>query len=98
MSHRSRARELCADAVDQGRPTAWFETLYLEANLGEASVPWDGEQPNPHLMDWLSGNSVSGRALDVGCGYGDNTGALLDAGMDVTAFDVSATARRPREL
>ena len=92
MSNRSRSRELCADAVDQGRPTAWFETLYLEANLGEASVPWDGEQPNPHLMDWLSGNSVSGRALDVGCGYGDNTGALLDAGMDVTAFDVSATA------
>ena len=92
MSNRSRARELCADAADQGRPTAWFDTLYLEANLGEASVPWDDEQPNPHLMDWLSSNSVSGRALDVGCGYGDNTSALLDAGMDVTAFDVSATA------
>ena len=92
MSNRSRARELCADALKDGRPTAWFETLYLEADLGEASVPWDDRQPNPHLMYWLSGNSVSGRALDVGCGYGDNTGALLKAGMDVTAFDVSSTA------
>lgn len=92
MSNRSRARELCADAVEDGRPTAWFETLYLEADQGEASVPWDDQHPNPHLIDWLSIHPVSGRALDVGCGYGDNTSALVDAGLDVTAFDVSATA------
>ena len=47
--------------------------------------------PEPSSHGLVIGQ-LSGRALDVGCGYGDNTAALIDAGLDVTAFDVSATA------
>jgi len=32
-----------------GDPAGWFETLYAEARDGQAVVPWDDRQPNPHL-------------------------------------------------
>ena len=42
----------------------------------------------PYLPD----DQRSGRALDVGCGLGDNAAALARAGFEVTAFDISPTA------
>lgn len=90
MVNRSRARELATTSPD---PVAWFETLYSEAADGRAEVPWADLVPNPHLVDWLDDADVSpGRALDVGCGYGDNAAALARRGYEVTAFDVSDSA------
>ncbi len=99
MTDRRRARELAAEAIAAGRPTAWFEALYREAADGRAVVPWADLVPNPHLVDWLDREAPApGRALDVGCGYGDNAAELARRGFDVTAFDVSATAvARARE-
>ncbi|MCB9593115.1 MAG: class I SAM-dependent methyltransferase [Sandaracinaceae bacterium] len=99
MTDRRRARELAAEAAAENRPTEWFETLYREAAEGAAIVPWDDGAPNPHLVAWLDREAPPpGRALDVGCGYGDNAGELVRRGFDVVGFDVSETAvARARE-
>lgn len=93
MTDRRRARELYAEAVAAGRPTAWFDALYREAAEGTAVVPWADLAPSPHLVSWLDRERPApGRALDVGCGYGDNAAELARRGFEVTAFDVSSTA------
>jgi len=93
MSVRARARELAKAAMAEGRPLDWFEKLYAESAAGEATVPWADLAPNPHLVEWLSRSAPrAGRALDVGCGLGDNAEELARRGLSVTAFDISATA------
>ncbi|MFF9342837.1 class I SAM-dependent methyltransferase [Streptomyces sp. NPDC014773] len=42
----------------------------------------------PYLRELLDGTPVDGPALDVGCGGGRNTLALLDRGFDVLAVDL----------
>jgi SAM-dependent methyltransferase len=93
MTDRARARALAREAVTQGKPVAWFETLYREAAAGTAVVPWADLVPNPHLLAWLDAQPAhGGSALDVGCGLGDNAEELSRRGYRVTAFDVSASA------
>ena len=67
----------------------WFEAVYRLAEGDAAGVPWGDLAPHPLLVDWLAREgSLSGlRALDVGCGLGDNAEALAAAGAKVTAFD-----------
>jgi SAM-dependent methyltransferase len=93
---RARARALAADSLAAGDATGWFETLYREAAAGAAIVPWDDRVPNPLLVRWLDGHPArtprGARALDVGCGTGDNTAELAGRGLRVTGFDVSASA------
>jgi SAM-dependent methyltransferase len=92
---RARARALAAAALADGAPLAWFEPLYREAAAGTAVVPWDDRRANPLLLAWLDRHAPprpGARALDVGCGTGDNAGALAARGWAVTAFDVAPTA------
>jgi SAM-dependent methyltransferase len=95
---RRRARQLAAQAAASGDPAGWFETLYAEARDGQAVVPWDDGQPNPHLTEWAAtaaGRGIAGpgrRALVVGCGTGGDPAFLAGLGCEVTAFDVSPTA------
>ena len=67
----------------------WFEAVYRLAEGDAACVPLGDLAPHPLLADWLARQgSLSGlRALDVGCGLGDNAEALANAGATVTAFD-----------
>ncbi|AYJ51499.1 class I SAM-dependent methyltransferase [Rhodococcus sp. P1Y] len=51
---------------------------------------WSGN-PNPVLMQQASGLTV-GRALDVGCGEGDDARWLAAQGWTVTAADISTVA------
>ena len=93
--HRPRARELAHASIAQGDPTGWFERLYVEAREGTTGVPWDDRAPNPMVVRWLDAHraELTGtRALDVGCGLGDNAEELARRGFDVTAFDVAPTA------
>ncbi|RTL86405.1 MAG: class I SAM-dependent methyltransferase [Hyphomicrobiales bacterium] len=72
---------------------AWFEAVYELAGDDPAGVPWAGLAPHPVLAQWLAGRALAGlRALDVGCGLGDNAEALAAAGARVTAFDLAPRA------
>lgn len=95
---RARARERL-DVIDphkrpggteaDPRRHEWFEAVYALAEGDAASVPWADLRPRPLLEDWLAGRSISGlRALEVGCGLGDNAEALARAGARVVAFDL----------
>ena len=67
----------------------WFEAVYSLAEGDAAGVPWANLEPHPLLANWLTtqGSLEGVRALDVGCGLGDNAEALAGAGADVVAFD-----------
>jgi 2-polyprenyl-3-methyl-5-hydroxy-6-metoxy-1,4-benzoquinol methylase len=94
MTDRKRARTLAMEALAAGEPLAWFERLYREAQTSGAVVPWADYRPNPNLVSWLDAGAslTGGRALDIGCGFGDDAEELSRRGFDVTAFDISESA------
>ncbi len=91
------ANRLASESLAQGDPTGWFERLYAEAAAGEATVPWDRDEPNALLVGWAERREPDGagrRALVVGCGLGQDAEYLAGLGFRTTAFDVSPTAVR----
>lgn len=97
---RKAAREKL-DAIDPAKAPGggdpyrrdWFNAVYDLAGDDPAAVPWAGLEPHPLLAQWLVARSLDGqRALDVGCGLGDNAEALAAAGGSVTAFDLASGA------
>lgn len=82
---------------DRDGPTAWFDSIYTDAEGDFRNVFWADLQPNPYLLWWLNKNiskHIGRRAIAVGCGVGDDAEALSDAGYEVTAFDISHGAIR----
>ena len=74
--------------------------MYYAAGDDLAALPWASLKPFPLLVEWLDGKGagVSGAALVVGTGLGDDAEELARRGFDVTAFDFSPTAiERARE-
>jgi 2-polyprenyl-3-methyl-5-hydroxy-6-metoxy-1,4-benzoquinol methylase len=72
---------------------AWFGTVYSLAEGDPAAIPWADLAAKPALVDWLQAHPGLGRrALDVGCGLGDNAEALAAAGWLTSAFDIAEAA------
>lgn len=92
---RARARALAHEALRVGRPTDWFERLYREAGHDARKVPWADLAPNAALFGWAGRPHALHHAVTaavVGCGLGHDAEFLAAKGLDVTAFDISATA------
>jgi SAM-dependent methyltransferase len=88
---RARARELARRSLERGDATGWFEELYAGAQT-EGEIPWADLVPNPSLVEWLDEHALTGRALKVGAGLGDDAEELARRGLQVTAFDIAPTA------
>jgi SAM-dependent methyltransferase len=92
---RARPREIAHESIARGDVTGWFERLYAESISDGYAIPWVDLVPNPYLVEWaghLPPNLLRGRALVVGCGYGDDAEYLAGLGFDVVAFDIAPTA------
>jgi SAM-dependent methyltransferase len=92
---RRRADALRSQFEESGDVMGWFEACYEQADGEAALVPWGHEIARPEFVEWLEDlpeERRKGRALDIGCGLGDNAVRLAKAGFKVTAFDLSHTA------
>lgn len=92
---RDEMRRLAGESIARGDAVGWFEELYRRAGAEWERVPWADLVANPLLEEWLAGPDAAlppGRALVVGCGYGDDAERLAAAGWAVTAFDVAPSA------
>jgi SAM-dependent methyltransferase len=92
---RRRADALRSRYEESGDVMGWFEACYEQAEGEAALVPWGHEIARPEFVEWLEAlpeDRRQGRALDIGCGLGDNAVRLAQAGFKVTAFDLSETA------
>jgi SAM-dependent methyltransferase len=100
------ARRLAArarlDAIDDAGASDpyrrdWFAAVYETAGDDPAQIPWADLAAHPLLAAWLRdvpSPAPGARALDVGCGLGDNAAALAAQGWQTTGFDLSALAAR----
>jgi SAM-dependent methyltransferase len=94
---RRRADALRSRYEESGNIMGWFEACYDQADGEAALIPWGHEIARPEFVEWLEvlpEDRRRGRALDIGCGLGDNAVRLAHAGFKVTAFDLSETAIR----
>ncbi len=95
----ARARLDAIDDAGAGDPyrRAWFESVYETAGDDAAQIPWADLAPHPLLAAWLTKTeppAPEARALDVGCGLGDNAAAIAARGWRAIGFDLSARGIR----
>ena len=65
-----------------------FENRYKSGDL-----PWDIKRPDFNLVNSIKTFKIQpGKALDIGCGTGDNAIWLSKMGFGVTGIDISETA------
>ena len=65
-----------------------FEERYIEGH-----TPWELNRADGNLISIIDAHGIaSGKALDIGCGSGDNIIWLVQQGFTVTGCDTSLTA------
>jgi hypothetical protein len=90
---RAKLLKLSEAAEVDGEPLRWFEELYAGAGRDSEEIPWAKMEANPKMVEWIADRpEITGRALVVGCGLGDDAEWLSGAGFDVTAFDLSQSS------
>jgi len=93
----ARARLGAIDDAGAGDPyrRAWFAAVYDTAGDDPAQIPWADLSTHPLLAAWLDRAAApppGARALDIGCGLGDNAAGIAAKGFRVSAFDLSPRA------
>jgi SAM-dependent methyltransferase len=64
-----------------------------EEQYKKGETPWEKGAPSPGLADYLATESVRGRVLVPGCGFGHDVRALAAApGAEVVGLDIAASA------
>lgn len=91
---KAQINKLDADVVHtMPEREAFFQDVYNNAEGDVAAVPWAELAAKDKLANWLLENPEhEGRAIDVGCGLGDNAEALSEAWFETIGFDFSAKA------
>ena len=90
---RARLLKLSEAAEADGEPLRWFEELYAGADRDSDEIPWAKMEANPKMVEWIAQRpEITGRALVIGCGLGDDAEWLSAAGFEVTAFDLSQSS------
>jgi len=90
---RAKLLKLSEAAEVDGEPLRWFEELYSGAGRNSDEIPWAKMEANQKMVEWIAERpDITGRALVVGCGLGDDAEWLSVAGFDVTAFDLSQSS------
>lgn len=88
--HQGRMSEDQHDVDDRAPGDRSRGRQFWEAHYAKGPRPWTG-RANPILVRWAESLSP-GRALDLGCGEGNNPVWLARHGWRATGVDVSATA------
>ena len=92
---RRQLGRLLEEYRQRGDQSSWFNVVYEQAGGDERRVPWANLEPHRHFVEWAERVSLDGRgkrALQVGCGLGDDAEELARLGFAVTAFDISPIA------
>lgn len=62
-------------------------------HYASGNMPWDSGEPEPYLVELVeNGTIVPGRALEVGCGTGNDALWLAARGFEVLGVDISPLA------
>lgn len=91
-------KKMVKEYQENDKPTAWFDSIYTDAQGDYKAVFWADLEPNPYLLQWLENNPISSdlskakKAIVIGCGVGDDAEALSEYGYEVIAFDISQEA------
>ena len=65
----------------------------FEARYQNGELPWDIKRPDFNLIETIENFQIKpGKAIDIGCGTGDNVFWLLQNGFDAAGMDYSKTA------
>jgi SAM-dependent methyltransferase len=72
--------------VAGGSDVDW-EELYRRGD-----TPWEKGAAHPALIEWLDENSLTGRVMVPGCGFGHDVRALAATGVEVVGLDIAPFA------
>jgi SAM-dependent methyltransferase len=95
-------RDSCTRTVELSWSIVWAVRAFYDAWYRWGTPPWVGG-PRPELVSLVSDGTLRpGRAIDLGCGEGDNAIFLAQHGFSVTGVDFApaaiAKARRKVDL
>lgn len=63
-----------------------------DEHYARGEMPWDMDEPDPHLVEIVRSHKLTGRALDVGSGTGTHALWLAQEGFDVVGVDIASGA------